>query len=64
MSQRKHEDPAKDDYLDLLRAEGASLLIQNPQEGSHEYAKMVLIDARIDQLTSPITVPHWKDATL
>lgn len=64
MSQRKQEDPAKDDYLDLLKKEGASLLMQNPQEGTLEHAKMMLIDAKIDQLTSPITVPHWRDTGL
>lgn len=64
MSQLKQEDPAKDDYLDLLKAEGAHLLMQNPQEGTTELAKMMLIDAKIDQLTSPITVPHWKDPGL
>ena len=61
MSQRKQEDAVIDDYLDQLKAEGASLLIQNPQEGTPEHAKMMLIDAKIDQLTSPITVPHWKE---
>jgi len=64
VSQRKQEDPAKDDYLDLLKEEGASLLMQNPQEGTLEHAKMMLIDAKIDQLTSPITVPHWRDSGL
>ncbi len=50
--QRKQEDAARDEYLDQLKAEGAS---------TPEHAKMMLIDAKIDQLTSPITVPHWKD---
>lgn len=59
--QRKQEDAARDEYLDQLKAEGASLLMRNAQEGTPEHAKMMLIDAKIDQLTSPITVPHWKD---
>jgi len=59
--QRKQEDAARDEYLDQLKAEGASLLMRNPQECTPEHAKMMLIDAKIDQLTSPITVPHWKD---
>lgn len=64
VSQRKQEVAAKDDYLEQLKAEGASLLMQNPQEGTPEHAKMMLIDAKIDQLTSPITVPNWKDSSL
>ncbi len=64
VSQRKQEDAVKDDYLEQLKAEGASLLMQNPQEGTPEHAKMMLIDAKIDQLTSPITVPNWKETGL
>lgn len=64
VSQRKQEVAAQDDYLDRLKTEGASLLMQNPQEGTPEHAKMMLIDAKIDQLTSPITVPNWKDSSL
>ncbi|PWB19744.1 hypothetical protein DCO45_07415 [Comamonas sp. JNW] len=64
VSQRKQEDAATGDYLEQLKAEGASLLMQNPQEGTPEHAKMMLIDAKIDQLTSPITVPNWKETGL
>lgn len=56
------EDHRKlDHYLEDLKEEGADLLIKKPAEGSIERARLSLIDAKIEQLTSPITKVGWKE---
>jgi len=61
MSNADEDDRKLDSYLEDLKAEGADLLIRAPQEGSVERARLSLIDAKIEQLTSPITKAGWNE---
>ena len=60
MQRFKEDDNPKDAYLYQLKVEGAELLIQSPPEGTVDRARLSLIDAKIEQLTSPIVVADWK----
>lgn len=51
----------EDSYLAKLKTEGADLLISDPSEGTPEHARLGRIDAKIEQLTSPITTGVWID---
>jgi hypothetical protein len=61
MSNSDEDDQKPNSYLDELKAEGADLLIRGPAEGSIDRARLSVIDAKIEQLTSPITSGDWKD---
>lgn len=60
MSTQTGNDQEKDAYLDALKAQGAELLADLPAEGTIEHARLSLIDAKIEQLTRPITADSWK----
>lgn len=64
MSQSNKFDPATSNYLEQLKAEGAELLLSNPQYGSSAYAKLLLIEEKILQLTGPISVPDWRESDI
>ncbi|WP_395027202.1 hypothetical protein [Comamonas odontotermitis] len=63
MQRSKEDDHPEDTYLDQLKGEGAELLIRSPPEGTVDRARLSLIDAKIEQLTSPIVVADWKKPT-
>lgn len=50
-----------DSLLNELKQEGADLLIQGPDEGTADRARLDVIDAKIEQLTSPITSDDWSE---
>ncbi|MCS4295989.1 hypothetical protein M2375_004239 [Comamonas sp. BIGb0152] len=60
MSEQRKNDQEKDAYLESLKNQGAELLANAPAEGTIEHARLSLIDAKIEQLTSPITAGAWK----
>lgn len=60
MSKQQENDHEKDVYLEALKIQGAELLANTPAEGTIEHARLSLIDAKIEQLTSPITAGTWK----
>ena len=60
MSEQRKKDQEKDAYLEALKNQGAELLANAPAEGTIEHARLTLIDAKIEQLTSPITAGAWK----
>ncbi len=60
MSTQTGNHQEKDAYLDTLKAQGAELLAELPAEGTIEHARLSLIDAKIEQLTRPITAGSWK----
>ncbi|TDS83660.1 hypothetical protein [Comamonas sp. JUb58] len=59
MSDSAEEGGTPDSYLKALKAEGAELLMQAAQDDAHARARLSLIDAKIDQLTRPITSGNW-----
>lgn len=59
MSDSAEEDGTPDTYLKALKAEGAELLMQATRDDAHARARLSLIDAKIDQLTRPITSESW-----
>ncbi|WP_312530527.1 hypothetical protein [Comamonas sp.] len=50
-----------DSYLNELKSEGAELLIRSTVDDVARRARLTLIDAKIEQLTSPITSGDWID---
>ena len=60
MPKQPEIDKEKDVYLEALKIQGAELLANAPAEGTIEHARLSLIDAKIEQLTSPITAGTWK----
>lgn len=60
MSKSNNED--KDAYLQELKEQGAELLTHAPVEGTIEHARLSLIDAKIEQLTSPIVCGDWRES--
>lgn len=61
MSDSVEDDGTPDSYLKALKAEGAALLMQATQDDAHARARLSLIDAKIDQLTRPITSGSWTE---
>jgi hypothetical protein len=59
MSDSVEDDATPDSYLKALKAEGAELLMQATQDDAKARARLSLIDAKIDQLTRPITSGSW-----
>lgn len=59
MSKQPDTDQEKNAYLEALKNQGAELLANAPVEGTIEHARLSLIDAKIEQLTSPITAGSW-----
>lgn len=59
MSDSAEDDGKPDSYLRELKAEGAELLIRAPKNDAHARARLSVIDAKIDQLTRPITSDSW-----
>ena len=60
MSTQTGNDQEKDASLATRKAQGAELLAELPAEGTIEHARLSLIDAKIAQLTRPITAGSWK----
>lgn len=61
MNSIEKSDNKDHSYLEELKTEGADLLISSPSEGTAEHARLGRIDAKIEQLTSPITTGVWID---
>lgn len=59
MSNSAEDDGKPDSYLRELKAEGADILIRGPKDDAHARARLSVIDAKIDQLTRPITSANW-----
>lgn len=47
-------------YLENLKVEAELLTKAMPEEGTFKHARLAFLLARIEQLTSPITVPDWE----
>lgn len=63
MTKTEKEVRTPDSLLKELKQEGAELLIQGPDDGTADRARLDVIDAKIEQLTSPITTGEWSEPT-
>jgi len=61
MSNSTDDNQKPDPYLVELKEEGADLLIRGSSEESLVRARLSRIDAKIEQLTSPITSGDWTE---
>ncbi|WP_313331246.1 hypothetical protein [Comamonas sp.] len=61
MSNSTEDNIKPDPYLEELKEEGADLLIRGSGEESLLRARLSRIDAKIEQLTSPITSGDWTE---
>ncbi len=61
MTSSYENDQQPDTYLNNLKSEGAELLIHSTSNDVARRARLTLIDAKIEQLTSPITSGDWVD---
>lgn len=55
MSDSAEDEGTPDSYLKALKAEGAELLMHAGKDDVHARARLSVIDAKIDQLTRPMT---------
>lgn len=62
MSNSTEDNQKSDPYLDELKEEGADLLLRGSSEESLERARLSRIDAKIEQLTTPITSGDWTES--